>query len=89
MGNAQTYKNEHSVCQIPPLDLPDVVLHRGHFVVVFPYRLFLPKVLWKNINPSCYSIHGAAHRALASQLFELSPRLCRIRMSREDGEMKH
>ena len=48
-----TYKNEHSICQISPLDLPDVVFHCGHFVVVFPYRLFIPKGLWEYMNIAC------------------------------------
>lgn len=40
-----TYKNEHGVSQISPLDLSDVVVHCGHLVIVFPYRLLIPKRL--------------------------------------------
>ena len=56
MVSVHAYKNEHSICQISPLDLADVIVHRGHFVVVFPDRFFIPKGLWKDIRLVCYSI---------------------------------
>ena len=50
MKSVHTHKKEHGIRQIPPLDLPEVVIHRGHFVIVFPYSLFFLKGLWKTSN---------------------------------------
>ena len=63
-----TYKIEYIIRQISPLDLLAGVVQRGHFVIISPYRLFIPKGLWKNINLACCPI--------SEQLTELSGHDC-------------
>ena len=57
MESARPYENEHCICQISPLDLSNVVVHRSHFVIVLPYRFLTNKGLWKYINLPYYSTH--------------------------------
>ena len=32
------------------------IVQCGHFIIIIPYRLFIPKGLWKDIKRACYSM---------------------------------
>src|SRR5258706_4436539 len=86
MVSVHTYKNEHGICQISPLELTDVVFNFGHFVIGFPYRLLLPEGRWQNINLVCHSISQGSSPNSRATIMRTFSSSSQNGINRQDGK---
>jgi len=69
-----TYENEDHVRKTSPLEVTNVVLHCGHFIVVVPDRLFVPpQRFWQKVNAEySWTLQSIVPRRRATIILTLS-----------------